>query len=332
MATNDSTTTIDQDMGPLRAAFLAARAEVARLEALECDDMPEVKAAFAAYEADDAAEDGYIEAHARAAEKRERDLDRARETYLEACSALIHSDEPCEYTFRDPESGVTETGLYADDDDAREAARDWARDGAYGDIDSTIWVDVYIARETDGGYESDRGSDEETRITVAIDPDAPDCAEGHEHDWQSPYEVLGGLKDNPGVWGKGGGVVCKTVCAHCGAYKIDDSWAQRPDNGEQGLDSVSYEEADDDSREWVASKRLEAARDAIEAAGYSVSSRSNDDRLYIEVSDDGDDDAERVLEQIQAIAEKHGCDASWSGNGNTDADGETTSDVVVTAA
>jgi hypothetical protein len=116
---------------------------------------------------------------------------------------------------------------------------------------------VYVSQETDRGY-GPFGSNAETRVTVAIDPEEPDCAEGREHDWRAPYSVLGGLKENPGVQGHGGGgVICKTVCAYCGAYKVEDSWAQRPDNGEQGLHSTSYEEADEDSLAWVAKRRLE---------------------------------------------------------------------------
>jgi hypothetical protein len=56
----------------------------------------------------------------------------------------------------------------------------------------------------------------------------------------SPYAVLGGLRENPGVQGHGGGVTIHRVCAHCGCLRIYDSWAQRRDTGEQGLASTSY--------------------------------------------------------------------------------------------
>jgi hypothetical protein len=76
--------------------------------------------------------------------------------------------------------------------------------------------------------------------TFAIEPDAPGCTEG-EHDWQEPYEILGGLKENPGVWGQGAGVIMHSVCMHCGCERVTDTYAQRPDTGEQGLTSVRYE-------------------------------------------------------------------------------------------
>jgi hypothetical protein len=88
------------------------------------------------------------------------------------------------------------------------------------------------------------------RITIEIEAE-PDC-EAEEHDWQSPYEVVGGVKENPGVRGHGGGVIIKECCAHCGRYRFTDTWAQRRDTGEQGLRRVSYEDADEVSREWMA--------------------------------------------------------------------------------
>lgn len=112
------------------------------------------------------------------------------------------------------------------------------------DAEGTIWIDVAVRNTLTGEEESE---------TVQLDEPEPDCVDGGEHDWQSPYSVLGGLRENPGVWGNGGGVIIKTVCSHCGMYRVTDTWAQRHDTGEQGLTSVSYEDADDESEAWVAS-------------------------------------------------------------------------------
>ena len=81
------------------------------------------------------------------------------------------------------------------------------------------------------------------RITRSITLEAvePDCAES-EHDWQRPLSLVGGLKENPGVHGKGGGVVIHEICRHCGMTKITDTWAQHPGNGSQGHTMVEYEE------------------------------------------------------------------------------------------
>lgn len=112
----------------------------------------------------------------------------------------------------------------------------------FGD-DSTVWIDVEIHDDNDE-YET---------ITVSVDPLEPECDDEEGHDWQSPHSVLGGLESNPGVQGHGGGVIIREVCACCGAYRITDTWAQRPDTGEQGLRSVEYREADSDSLPWVES-------------------------------------------------------------------------------
>jgi hypothetical protein len=86
-------------------------------------------------------------------------------------------------------------------------------------------------------------------VTTTIDPDEPDCT-GDGHDWQSP-EMLGGLSENPGVVGHGGGVIVTEVCAHCGRYRTTDTWAQNRSTGEQGLTSVEYTVADNRSEQWI---------------------------------------------------------------------------------
>lgn len=63
----------------------------------------------------------------------------------------------------------------------------------------------------------------------------------------------------PGWWADddGGGVVCREVCRHCGAYQVTDSWAQDMCDGEQGLTAVTYEEADAASLAWVGGRAAE---------------------------------------------------------------------------
>lgn len=82
--------------------------------------------------------------------------------------------------------------------------------------------------------------------------DAPKCLNDEtEHDWQSPYSLVGGCKENPGVWGSGHGQVCtKEVCACCGAYKMTDYGATNSHNGTQTT-RTSYEPADEASLAWV---------------------------------------------------------------------------------
>lgn len=124
-------------------------------------------------------------------------------------------------------------------DDACEQAREWVLDGEWGGedgtVDKTIWVDCAV---------EDLQRDTLEVVTVEIDPDEPMC-DGEDgelgHDWCNDYEVVGGCKSNPGVWGSGGGVRIVEACRRCGCAKVTDTWAQRPDTGEQGLTSVEYE-------------------------------------------------------------------------------------------
>lgn len=135
----------------------------------------------------------------------------------------------------------------------RAAAREYAE--AYDPEDSTSWIDVRVVEVDDEGEEVE----DHDWITVEIEPTEPECAEDHDHEWESPCELLGGIEDNPGCWGHGGGVVYTEVCRHCGTYRTTDTWAQRMDTGEQGLTAVSYREADSESRAWA---RLVGAYDA----------------------------------------------------------------------
>lgn len=138
-------------------------------------------------------------------------------------------EEPVTYTYR--EDGCSDTYLAADTmEEAIEEAHELTRDSFSDEtVEETSWVDGWVI-----------GSDgSEERITTTIDPEEPTCPNG-EHDWCQP-EWLGGCAENPGVWGHGGSVMGTDVCRHCGLAKHWDSWAQRPDTGEQGLHSVRYE-------------------------------------------------------------------------------------------
>jgi hypothetical protein len=123
------------------------------------------------------------------------------------------------------------------DADTAEKALGVARDNVvvsnYCEIVSTIWIDVRVRCKETGEDASD---------SVALDPLAPKCARGaREHDWKSPHRLVGGLKENPGVWGHGGGVIIREVCMRCGCERVTDTWAEDLATGREGLESVSYE-------------------------------------------------------------------------------------------
>lgn len=162
---------------------------------------------------------------------------------------------------------------------AEEAAQKYVGRGDYGD--GPTWIDVKCTPLIDG--EPVIGEDDQC-IAVEIEAEEPECEDGHEHDWCSPYEVLGGLEESPGVHGKGGGVIITEVCSICGTYRVTDTWAQRRDTGEQGLESVEYREADDRSYAWC----LMGIRDAISELGEAATA----------VSEEIHEDAERICGQI----------------------------------
>lgn len=181
-------------------------------------------------------------------------------------AALAESDEPREYTFSG--GGGTETYVLSPSEVA-EDWQDWMADGDWGDRTKTSWVHGHATDEFE----------ERTRYIYAIEPDEPDCIEGEDHDWHAPYSVLGGLRENPGVWGHGGGVRATEVCAHCGTYQTTDSWAQDPETGEQGSRSTEYRDADEESMRWV--RRRLAQQLPATPDGYALTADEDGDHYAI---------------------------------------------------
>jgi len=111
---------------------------------------------------------------------------------------------------------------------------------------TTIWVRYYV-------YWTDEDGEEQNRWEkVGIDPPEPKCKSDDGHDWQSPHAIVGGIKENPGVYGHGGGVTIQSVCMRCGCGQLTDTWAQDPEDGEQGLESVRYQEGKYADHELIA--------------------------------------------------------------------------------
>lgn len=146
---------------------------------------------------------------------------------------------------------------------AYEAAKEVFYTGHWSEPSNTTeWVHIRVYKErytlTDEGELTVEYFDDETH-KFELDPE-PFCRSEYcspdEHVWARPFEVVGGIKENPGVWGHGGGAVYREVCKHCGMYRVTNTWAQDPVDGEQGLTSVTYEHADDESLEWVNGMRL----------------------------------------------------------------------------
>lgn len=115
--------------------------------------------------------------------------------------------------------------------DAAAAAAEYVTGGEWGSGHHTRWITVYV---------SEAGEEPET-YKVAVEPTAPRCTAGGEHDWRAPHSLVGGCERNPGVFGSGGGVLVLEACITCGCGRATDTWAQDPVDGEQGLRAVRYE-------------------------------------------------------------------------------------------
>lgn len=140
---------------------------------------------------------------------------------------------------------------YADDGNAEilvdgaangySAAKSYVETGDWDDGEpnlTTFWVNVGAYRQ---GLDSDgewTQVDEKT-YKIAVEPEEPEC-EYSGHHWDSPYSIVGGLREDPGVHGNGGGVVITNVCLQCGCERKVNTWAQDPQDGEQGLESTTY--------------------------------------------------------------------------------------------
>ena len=111
--------------------------------------------------------------------------------------------------------------------------------------DGPTWVDVE-AREIDEEGCAIIGGDYASR-TIFVDETEPSCAHADGHVWTSPHDVVGGIVENPGVTGHGGGVIIRDVCPRCSVYRVRDTWATNPATGEQGFEATHYEEPDDAS-------------------------------------------------------------------------------------
>jgi hypothetical protein len=256
--------------------------------------------------------------HSRAVDNANKACDEARENYLE-------SDEERTWEIREAGNswGHTYEAVTVD-----EALSEAAGNMNYSDYVSscdndvnrgTIFCTIYAYCEETG---------EEGSTTVALEPEEPEC-EKTNHDWQSPYDLLGGLEENPGVWGKGGGVIIREVCMHCGCERVTDTWAQNPETGEQGLKSVSYEPGKY-TDEITKKRRVELLSEAakkLSEAGYDTTEET-DEHLIIALPSNTPEEGDEAIEDLRNLLGDNYL-VNWTGNGNTDSYGDTSDDVCV---
>lgn len=101
------------------------------------------------------------------------------------------------------------------------------------DEDLDCYVDVWPLHDGSGD-------------TVRDVDDLPPADEGdeHGHAWRSPHAVVGGIEENPGVYGHAGGVTIDEVCVRCGLRRLTDTWDQSYTGTGEPVETVRY--GDDD--------------------------------------------------------------------------------------
>jgi len=151
-------------------------------------------------------------------------------------------------TYRCQDQGGDELVVATSPEDAaKEFVESWGMPAP----DETEWYDVLVRPA---------GEEDEETVTVTVHPEPPSpLPEIGVHVWGDPIEIVGGIKESPGVWGHGGGVVMHDVCLACGLSRVTDTWAQNMATGEQGLRSVSYVDRDREDIELLAVDGEQAA-------------------------------------------------------------------------
>jgi len=138
------------------------------------------------------------------------------------------------------DSGASEV-IDADNlEEAVEAAKEWASEGEYTE---RVMVSVYVRGLDEDGEHTDEYEDAE--VEAGPEPKEPECLDSEEHDWQAPHNIVGGVKENPGVWSKGGTTLTfHRVCSRCGTHRHENSYGSQRNPGQ--IDTVSYEAANEE--------------------------------------------------------------------------------------
>lgn len=137
--------------------------------------------------------------------------------------------------------GVVENIFQAKDAvEAMDLAIDWWAEGSW---ENRTELDIFVREINPWDDDMEFPMDWKT-IEVGEDPPEPECSEADEHDWERPYEIVGGLKENPGVWSAGGTTMTfHSVCAHCGLHKHETQHGAQRNPGQ--LDTIEYRRGDE---------------------------------------------------------------------------------------
>lgn len=171
------------------------------------------------------------------------------------------------YRIIDQTGGGATNDIYAESLEAAiEAGREWieagewsSENGTYRTIELKCCVKE-IVRGEDGEIDEDATREEFGHdCSGTYSDELPECkaeandedADDQGHVWRSPFSLVGGIRENPGVWSNGGTrSTTKQVCRCCGMYRTEvDPGGQR--NPDEALCTITLEPRDDDSEAWL---------------------------------------------------------------------------------
>lgn len=148
------------------------------------------------------------------------------------------------------DSGASKIITASSLDEALEIACDWVAGGEY---DERVMVSVYVDEiDENGDVVPGEHASDEVAVGPFPKPESTECGDGDEdHDWVRPLDVVGGCRENPGVFSDGGtSMKFYSICSKCGIYKIERHSGSQRNPG--ALDeSIEYRQADDSSLSWV---------------------------------------------------------------------------------
>jgi len=124
--------------------------------------------------------------------------------------------------------------------EALECASTWVDEGDWSKCSGEVCVRV--TEMIDG----EEGDWECTYVDITQDAEEPFCEQGDSHEWESPYEIVGGCKENPGMWSEGSSLTVKRCCSNCGMYKVTK---YKDYMGSQ--ETIEYGPACEESLKWV---------------------------------------------------------------------------------
>ncbi len=193
----------------------------------------------------------------------------------------------------------------------------WDNDGQMRGVSTASTAAILTPHEdTDMEIDEDATDDGEAHDCSIPAPliDPPDCCHEGGHDYVSPFAVVGGIKDNPGVYGSShGGVSIHTVCRYCGCHCHNDTGATDPSNGTR-CESTKYtalEDLDSDDQDrtlaWLQEENEDDGYTPQWLAGYlgeEEKTRSSVAQQFRDfAADEAQDVSHGVFEDAISVAE-----------------------------